>query len=419
MKKTPNHVSSRLLPAAWPAFVSLVVVLLAALHANAQAPSLKETFKSSFVVGAALNPAQFTEQDTRGASLVKAQFNSITSENVLKWEHVHPEPGVYSFDLPDRYVAFGEKNRMFIIGHCLLWHNQTPKWVFQDDKGNPVDRETLLKRLHDHILTVVGRYKGRINGWDVVNEALEEDGTLRQSPWMKIIGPDYIAMAFQFAHEADPRAELYYNDYNIENQAKLKGALDLLHKLQSQGVPVTGVGIQGHYHMDAPTNEQVDVAITDYDKLGLKVMFTELDVDVLPLAFQYMGADVTLSAELQPKLNPFPKELPGELQQSLARRYAGLFSVFLKHPGTVTRVTFWGLTDADSWLNNWPVKGRTNYPLLFDRNAQPKPAFDAVIRATKPPMARSFSTFSRHNFFASLFLCIIDLLSPNYREAKS
>jgi endo-1,4-beta-xylanase len=361
---------------------------LAGALTSAQTPAIKDVFKGSFLVGAALNPAEFTEQDARTAALIKAQFNTITPENVLKWERVHPQPGSYSFELPDRYVAFGERNHMFIVGHTLLWHNQTPAWVFQDDKGNPADRETLLKRLHDHIQTVVGRYKGRINGWDVVNEALDEDGTLRQSPWLKIIDEDYLAKAFQFAHEADPQAELYYNDYNIENEAKLKGALELLRKLQAQGVPVTGVGIQGHWHMDMPSNEQVDAAITAFGKLGLKVMITELDVDVLPLAFQYMGADVTLSAELQPKLNPYPKALPDAVQQALAQRYAGLFTVFLKHRGVLKRVTFWGVTDGDSWLNNWPVKGRTNYPLLFDRSGQPKPAFDAVIHAASPATAQ-------------------------------
>jgi len=388
MKKIACHAVAKLLPNACAASVGLVILLTIGSTANAQTPSLKDVFKGSFLTGAALNPAQFTEQDVRGAALIKAQFNSITPENVLKWESVHPQPGSYSFELPDRYVAFGEKNHMFIVGHNLVWHNQTPAWVFQDDKGNPADRETLLKRLQDHIHTVVGRYKGRINGWDVVNEALEEDGTLRQSPWLKIIGEDYLVKAFQFAHEADPQAELYYNDYNIENEAKLKGALELLRKLQAQGVPVTGVGIQGHWHMDAPSNEQVDAAIAAFSKLGLKVMITELDVDVLPLAFQYMGADVTLSAELQPKLNPYPKGLPDSLQQALAQRYAGLFGVFLKHRGVLTRVTFWGVTDGDSWLNNWPVKGRTNYPLLFDRSAQPKPAFDAVIRAVHSAAAQ-------------------------------
>ena len=384
MKTNACHFVKPPLRTAFAGFSCLAILLITGVLTGAQTPSLKDTFKGSFLVGAALNPAQFTEQDTRGAALVKAQFNTITPENVLKWEYVHPQPGSYSFELPDRYVAFGEKNRMFIVGHTLLWHNQTPAWVFQDDKGNPADRETLLNRLRDHIHTVVGRYHGRINGWDVVNEALDEDGTLRQTPWLKIIGEDYLVKAFQFAHEADPQAELYYNDYNLENEAKLKGALELLRKLQAQGVPITGVGIQGHWHMDLPSIEQVDAAITAFSKLGLKVMITELDVDVLPLAFQYMGADVTLSAELQPKLNPYAKGLPESIQLALAQRYAGLFTVFLKHRGVLARVTFWGVTDGDSWLNNWPVKGRTNYPLLFDRSGQPKPAFDAVIRAAQP-----------------------------------
>jgi len=363
--------------------MGLAILLTISSTASAQTHSLKDTFKDSFLVGAALNPAQFTEADVRGAALVKAQFDAITPENVLKWERVHPQPDSYSFELPDRYVSFGEKNHMFVVGHTLVWHNQVPAWVFQDEDGTPADREALLKRMSDHIHTVVGRYQGRINGWDVVNEALEEDGTLRQTPWLKIIGEDYIARAFQFAHEADPQAELYYNDYNLENAAKRNGAVELLRKLQAQGVPISGVGIQGHYHMDAPSNEQVDAAITAFVELGLKVMITELDVDVLPLAFQYSGADVSLSAELQPKLNPYAKGLPHSVQQALARRYAGLFDVYLKHRGTLARVTFWGVTDGDSWLNNWPVKGRRNYPLLFDRNGRPKPAFDAVIHAAR------------------------------------
>jgi endo-1,4-beta-xylanase len=361
----------------------LAILFTISSTARAQTPSLKDTFKDSFLVGGALNSAQFTEEDARGAALVKAQFNAITPEDVLKWDQVHPQPDSYSFELPDRYVSFGEKNHMFIVGHTLIWHNQVPAWVFQGENGNPVDREALLKRMSDHIHTVVGRYQSRINGWDVVNEALEEDGTLRQTPWLKIIGEDYIAKAFQFAHEADPQAELYYNDYNLENEAKLKGAVELLKKLRAQGVPISGVGIQGHYHMDAPSNEQVDAAITAFGELGLKVMITELDVDVLPLAFQYTGADVSLSAELQPKLNPYAKGLPRSVQQALAQRYAGLFRVYLKHRSTLTRVTFWGVTDGDSWLNNWPVKGRRNYPLLFDRNGRPKPAFDAVIRTAR------------------------------------
>ena len=344
---------------------------------------LKDAFKDSFRIGAALNQAQFDERDTRGAALVKAQFNTISPENVLKWESIHPKPDTFSFEEPDRYVAFGEKTHMFIIGHTLVWHNQTPAWVFQDDHGAPLDREALLQRMREHIRTVVGRYKGRIGGWDVVNEALNKDGTLRPTPWLKIIGEDYIAKAFEFAHEADPKAELYYNDYSLENEPKRKGAIDLIKKLKAQGVQVTAVGLQGHDKMGWPTLEQQDATIAALSQLGVKVNITELDIDVLPAATRQPGADVSLSVEAQGKLNPYAAGLPDSVQQALATRYADLFGVFVKYRGVITRVTFWGVTDGDSWLNNWPVKGRTAYPLLFDRNGQPKPAFHAVVRAGK------------------------------------
>ena len=362
---------------------SLLLLTFSLLAAEQAPPALKDALQGSFLIGAALNPAQFTERDARAAALVKAQFDSISPENVLKWASVHPEPDRYDFDLADKYVAFGEKNHMFIIGHTLVWHHQTPNWVFEDAKGNPVDRETLLRRMREHIQTVVGRYKGRVNGWDVVNEALNDDGTLGQTPWLKIIGEDYIAKAFVFAHEADPKAELQYNDYSLENEAKRNGAIELIRKLRAQGVPVTGVGLQGHYRIDWPSVDQVDAAIAAFAKLGVKVMITELDVDVLPPAMQYRGADISANVELQPKLNPYTNGLPDSLQQTLAKRYADLFGVFLKHRGELTRVTFWGVTDASSWLNNWPVPGRTNYPLLFDRDGRPKPAFDAVIKAAR------------------------------------
>ena len=190
--------------------------------------TLKEAFKGDFLIGAALNETQFSGRDTNATALIKAQFNTISPEDVLKWESVHPEPDRYDFSATDRYVEFGRKNGMFIVGHTLVWHSQTPKWVFQDEKGNPVDRDTLLTRLHDHISTVVGHYKGKIGGWDVVNEALNEGGTLRESPWKKIIGEDYLLKAYQFAHEADLQADLYYNDYSPENAPKRNGASALI-----------------------------------------------------------------------------------------------------------------------------------------------------------------------------------------------
>ncbi len=345
--------------------------------------TLKDAYADYFLVGAAVNAQLVSGGDTLAAAIVRQQFNTITPENNLKWERVHPEPGRYDFDVPDRFVEFGERNGMVLIGHTLVWHNQTPRWVFQDTAGNPVSRDTLLDRMRDHIHTVVGRYNGRIHGWDVVNEAVDEDGSLRRSPWLEIIGEDYIARAFWFAHEADPNAELYYNDYSLQNPAKREGALKLIADLKAQGVPVAAVGLQDHIHLDAPSIEQMDATIADFANLGVKVVITELDVDVLPQATREQGAEIAQRAEMQEGLNPYVDGLPDSVQQELATRYHDVFAVYVKHRGTIDRVTFWGVTDAGSWKNNWPVRGRTNYPLLFDRDGRPKPAFDSVIRAAQ------------------------------------
>jgi endo-1,4-beta-xylanase len=365
-----------LLAAAAAALVAACAV--AANHAPAST-SLKDAFKGDFVVGAAINAAQITGRDQRGDAILEEQFNSISPENVLKWVIVHPQPGKYDFALSDQYVDFGVRHHMFIVGHNLVWHSQVPAWVFRDDKGNLLTRDALLVRLKDHIDTVVGRYKGRIQSWDVVNEALNEDGTMRQSLWEKIIGDDYIAKAFEYAHEADPQAQLTYNDYNLENEAKRNGAIALIKKLQAEGVPITSVGLQNHDNLTWPTAEQEDATISAFEALGLKVAISELDINVLPTAGHQPTADVNVNIQENPRLNPYVNGLPDSVQQQLAQRYAVLFRIFLKHRGVVTRVTFWGVTNRDSWLNNWPVRGRTNYPLLFGRNGDPTPAFDAVV----------------------------------------
>jgi len=357
----------------------LVLLLPLAFPLAAQNdPKLREVFRGAFKIGAALNRRQFFEEDTRGAGIVIKHFNSITSENVLKWSLVHPQANRYDFVASDRYVEFGEKHGMFIVGHTLVWHNQTPRWVFEDDHGRPVDRETLLRRLREHVSTVVGRYKGRINSWDVVNEALNQDGTMRRSPWLKIIGEDYLVQAFRFAHEADPAAELYYNDYDLELPAKRTGAVALMKRLQQNGVPIAGIGLQNHNRLQWPSIVDEDVTIDAFAQLGLKVNITELDVDVLPRTTG-IGADYAVNIAPTPELNPYTAALPDSIQSQLANRYADLFRVYLKHRDVIDRVTFWGIADGDSWLNNWPIKGRTNYPLLFDRLGQPKPAFYSVI----------------------------------------
>lgn len=348
---------------------------------RSESPSLKEIFKSDFLIGAALNRRQFSEQDSRGLSIIKAHFNSITPENQLKWQYVHPQPGKFDFEGADRYVEFGEKYGMFIVGHTLVWHRQTPDWVFQDENGKPVSRETLLNRLREHIHTVVGRYKGRIKGWDVVNEAVNADGSMRESKWLKIIGPDYIANAFRYAREADPQAELYYNDYSLENEPKRNGAVKLIQDLQREGIQVAGVGLQGHNKLDWPSMEQQDATIVAFAKLGVKIHITELDLDVLPPVSEDIGPSLKLTEELQPKLNPYTSGLPDAVAKEQAGRFADLFAVYLKHRDVIDRVTFWGVTDGDTWLNNWPVRGRTNYPLLFDREGKPKRAFYSVVEA--------------------------------------
>ena len=362
--------------------VIIFLMSIFSINLSAQA-KLKEAFKDYFLMGAALNRGQIYETDKRGIRIVKEQFNTISPENILKWALVHPQPDRYDFAAADRYVAFGERHGMTIIGHTLVWHNQTPKWVFEDKNGQPVSRDELLKRLREHIQKVVGRYKGRIKGWDVVNEALNEDGSLRQTPWLKIIGEDYLVKAFEYAQAADPSAELYYNDYSLENEPKRRGAIALIKKLQAQGVKVAAVGLQGHNNLTFPTLEQQDATLSEFAALGIRIAITELDVSVLPDPKGFSGAEVSVNFEMKAKLDPFKNGLPAEMQKKLADRYAELFAVYLKHHEKIDRVTFWNVTDKESWLNNFPVRGRTNYPLLFDREGETKPAFNAVIESVK------------------------------------
>lgn len=358
--------------------------LAAACHAGCpNQPALKDVFAKDFLIGAALNYDQILGKDASETALIETQFNSITPENILKWSLVHPEPDKYDFEAADRLVALGEKNGMFIVGHTLVWHYQTPNWVFQNPDGGDTDRETLLTRMKDHISTVVGRYKGRIHGWDVVNEAITPDGQFRKNKWLKIIGEDYVAKAFEFAHEADPDAQLYYNDFNMYRRGQVKGVIRLVKDLKERGLRVDGIGIQGHWGLDFPPNDRLEAAINELSQLGIKLMITELDLTVLPVASRYRGADISKNFEAQKKLNPYTDGLPGDMQQKLADRYAELFSFFHKHRDKFSRITFWGVHDAHSWRNNWPIRGRTDYPLLFDRHCQPKPAFDAVIKVVQ------------------------------------
>ncbi len=370
------------MPASGYLFTRMAVcamLLIAATAAAQQPTSLKQAYQGDFYVGAALNEAEITGQDQHSDAIVLQQFNSISPEDALKWAIINPEPGVFNFSLGDQYVAFGVQHHMWIVGHNLVWHNQVPAWVFRDENGKLLTRDALLARMKQHIFLEVERYRGKIQSWDVVNEALNEDGTLRQSLWYKIIGPDYIARAFEYAHEADPQAQLTYNDYNLANPAKLAGVIRLVKQLKAQGVPIDCVGMQDHDHLGSPTPEQEDTAIRSIAATGVKVAISELDINVLPWPGTGNTAEVSMHMAANPKLNPWPNGLPKDIQQKLMDQYAALFRVFYRDRADISRVTFWGVTNAQSWLNNWPIPGRTNYPLLFDRAGEPTPAYGAVL----------------------------------------
>jgi len=350
--------------------------MASALTSADEPPALKSLAPSGLRIGVAINRSQSDGKDQAALAIVERHFNSISPENLLKWERVHPEPDRYDFEPADRYVDFGRRHGMFVVGHVLLWHQQTPAWVFAGEGGSKLDRETALARLKAHIDAVAGRYRGRIGGWDVVNEALDEDGTLRRTPWLEAIGEDYVAKAFELAHAADPDAELYYNDYNLWKPAKRDAAIRLVQGLKAKGLRVDGIGEQGHWGIDDPPLAAIDEALSAMRAAGLRPLVTELDVDVLPRDPDMWGADLAKKAKIRAATNVYPDGLPAAMQEKLARRYADLFALFLKHD--VGRVTFWGVTDADSWLHDFPIPGRVNYPLLWDREGHAKPALDSV-----------------------------------------
>jgi endo-1,4-beta-xylanase len=337
-------------------------------------PSLAATFKNDFYIGTALNARQIEEKDSGAAVLVPQQFDAVTPENIMKAEVIHPEWDRYNFDLADKLVAYAKKNSLVVNAHTLIWHSQLPAFV-----RRMKDPDSVRQYFTNHINTVAGRYDGKVYSWDVVNEALNEDGTMRNSIFLQKLGDDFVVEAFRLAQKAAPNTKLYYNDYNIEQPKKRAGAIALIKKIQAAGVRIDGVGIQGHWRAyDVPLQE-IEKSIQEFSALGIEVMFTELDLGVLPNPNEVVGADVNQKAEYNAKLNPYANGLPDSMQTKLTKSYEDLFNLFLKYSDKISRVTFWGVNDGQSWLNDWPVRGRTNYPLLFDRRFQPKPAFYKVI----------------------------------------
>ncbi|TPV56447.1 endo-1,4-beta-xylanase [Aestuariibacter sp. GS-14] len=345
---------------------------------------IAQQYQNSFLIGTAIKSHDLMGERPATSTLLCREFNAFTAENAMKWQHIQPAPGQFNFAMADELIALAEQCKASVIGHTLVWHQQTPGWVFEDEQGNPVSRDTLLNRLREHIHTLVGRYKGKVYGWDVVNEALNEDGTLRDTPWRRIIGDDFLVYAFRFAREADPGAQLYYNDFNLYKPAKVAGAVRLVKQLAAVGIKVDAVGMQGHYSLFYPSLADIEQSILSLKQAGVAVAITELDISVLPLPDDaFNGADISQSFAAHPVFDPYTNGLPAAQQQQLASLYQQLFTLFLKHADSINRVTFWGTTDADSWRNNWPIRGRTDHPLLFDRHGRPKPAYDAIIQHIK------------------------------------
>lgn len=359
--------------------------------AVAEPKSLKDAYKNAFKIGTALNEDLVSGKSAELNNIVLQHFNTITAENVMKAGPINPQPGEYNFAPADAFVEFGEKHNMFIVGHTLVWHNQTPAWFFQNEKGEPNTPEQQIARMREHIKTIAGRYKGRVHAWDVVNEVIDNDGSYRPTTWVQSVGDGdtLVKHAFKFASEYAPDAELYYNDFNAWRPAKRDGIVRMVKMLQKEGIRIDGIGIQGHWGLNFPKNEYIQQAIDAYAALGVKVMITELDVDVLPLTKegQIIGTGMLHPQyqleEFELFLDPYKQGLPKAVEKQLTARYQELFESFYRNRDKIDRVTLWGVHDSMSWKNGYPIEERTNYPLLFNRDLSAKPALQAILKIPK------------------------------------
>ncbi|WP_224745899.1 endo-1,4-beta-xylanase [Neiella litorisoli] len=345
---------------------------------------LKDAYQQHFMIGGALNKPQALGEEPAAIDVVIKHFNTITAENEMKWESLQPEEGKFTFDVADKMIALAEANDIFVVGHTMLWHQQTPDWVFTDDAGQLASRQVVMQRLETHMKTIGEHFGTRVQGWDVANEVFNDDGTWRDSKWYQTLGEDYVAETFKLADQVAPHAELYYNDYNLFKPAKRQAVVNMVKDLQRRGIRIDGVGIQGHYGLGYPDLNELEESIKAFAALGVQVMFTELDISVLPFPEeQEQGADVSIDLALQEKLNPFFDGMPDAELKQLNDYYIELFAMFLRHKESISRITFWGVNDGQSWRNYWPMQGRTDYPLLFDRNNQPKAAVAQLIEMAK------------------------------------
>lgn len=332
---------------------------------------LKALYKDNFLLGTMLKPEAYLRETPEFTKLVNTEFNAIVADNAFKWMNIHPTDEHWDWSYADEFVKFGERNNMYNVGHVLVWHSQNPIGLFQGEGSDLKSGDVMLAKLEEHITTIVTRYKGRINAWDVVNEALDGNGWVNNE-WYRTIGEDYVAKAFFAAHQADPEAVLLYNDYNLSSPSRRDVLVDYLSKAKNSGVPIHAVGMQGHFSLDFPNLDDFEESIEAFAEQGVRVHISELDVDVLP------GLGPDQFPDYAAELDPYRDGLSSELEAKLAQRYSEIFKVLIKHQDKIDRVNLWGTTDGESWKNDFPIEGRVNYPLLFDRKLEPKAAYRAV-----------------------------------------
>lgn len=364
----------------------LIAVLSLSATCKAQDSSdegLKDALDGKFLIGTAMNTPMINGTDNASLSILHKHFASVVAENCMKSGPIHPKEGEFDFELSDKFIDFAQQNDLYTVGHCLVWHSQAPRWLFVDDQGKDVSREVLIERLKTHISTVVGRYKGKVDCWDVVNEAFEDDGSWRNTKFYQIIGEEYMELAFKYAHEADPDAELIYNDYSTFHQGRREAMVKLIKNLKEKGLRIDGVGMQAHSGMDNPPLDEFEKSLIAFAETGADVHITELDITAIPFPNRRVGAEVSASFEYKQKMDPYAEGLTDSARVALHDRYLDFFELFLKHEDKIKRVTLWGVADPDSWRQNWPIRGRTDFPLLFDRDYKPKPIVESIIKAAK------------------------------------
>lgn len=377
-----------------------LLALVAFLTTTLSAQSLKDAYAAYWRMGVSVNQWEVAAEKAvkegisySGASsldqtadypLIAQHFGWVVPENCMKCEVIHPEEDRYDFTLADQLVAKAQANGQHVVGHCLIWHSQCAPWFFVDKDGKQVSAEVLKQRMHDHIFTILNHFRGKIEAWDVVNEAFEDNGTLRHSKFYEILGEEFIPLAFQYAHEADPTIELYYNDYSMYKPEKVKAVVNFFRPLMAKGLRVDAIGMQGHLFLgdeDYPT--LYEKSIREIATLGIPAQFTELDLSVLPNPYAMAGANISANFEYTKEIDPYTEGLPAEMQEQADQFWVDFFQMLMRNKENVLRVTYWCFNDANSWRNDWPVKGRTEYATLFDRQSCPKSTVQKLIDLVK------------------------------------